>query len=88
MGTAVGLSSDLHTGVINRFRTLPMARSTILAGRTVSDVLSSILCGSIVSSLRMRPGNWAGAYVCWGTENREAAVRFVTGGPGSPLGHH
>jgi glutamine synthetase len=45
-----------------------------------------ILCGSIVSGLRMRPGNWAGAYVCWGTENREAAVRFVKGGPGSPGG--
>ncbi|HEY2504833.1 MAG TPA: glutamine synthetase family protein, partial [Mycobacterium sp.] len=45
-----------------------------------------ILCGSIVSSLRMRPGNWAGAYACWGTENREAAVRFVKGGPGSAQG--
>jgi glutamine synthetase len=45
-----------------------------------------ILCGSIVSGLRTRPGNWAGAYVCWGTENREAAVRFVKGGPGSPYG--
>jgi glutamine synthetase len=45
-----------------------------------------ILCGSIVSGLRMRPGNWAGAYVCWGAENREAAVRFIAGGPGSPLG--
>jgi glutamine synthetase len=45
-----------------------------------------ILCGSIVSGLRMRPGNWAGAYACWGTENREAAVRFVRGGPASPRG--
>jgi glutamine synthetase len=45
-----------------------------------------ILCGSIVSGLRMRPGNWAGAYACWGIENREAAVRFVAAGPGSPHG--
>ncbi|MGV0045959.1 glutamine synthetase family protein [Mycobacterium colombiense] len=45
-----------------------------------------VLCGSIVSGLRMRPGNWAGAYACWGTENREAAVRFIIGGPGSPRG--
>lgn len=45
-----------------------------------------ILCGSIVSGLRMRPGNWAGAYACWGTENREAAVRFVQGGPGAAYG--
>lgn len=45
-----------------------------------------VLCGSIVSGLRLRPGNWAGAYACWGTENREAAVRFITGGPGNPCG--
>jgi glutamine synthetase len=45
-----------------------------------------VLCGSIVSGLRLRPGNWAGAYACWGTENREAALRFVTGGPGNPQG--
>ena len=32
MGTAVGLSADLSTGVIDRFRTLPMWRSAVLAG--------------------------------------------------------
>jgi ABC transporter DrrB family efflux protein len=48
MGTAVGVSSDLKSGVIDRFRTLPMARSTILAGRTFSDLLASILCATIV----------------------------------------
>jgi glutamine synthetase len=45
-----------------------------------------VLCGSIVSGLRMRPRNWAGAYVCWGIENREAAVRFVADGPANPHG--
>ncbi|MCX2929608.1 glutamine synthetase family protein [Mycobacterium sp. CVI_P3] len=45
-----------------------------------------IFCGSIVSGLRMKPGNWAGAYACWGTENREAAVRFLHGRPGNPYG--
>ncbi|OBK78679.1 glutamine synthetase family protein [Mycobacterium sp. 1274761.0] len=45
-----------------------------------------ILCGSIVSGLRMQPGHWAGAFVCWGTENREAAVRFLIGGNSNPLG--
>ena len=43
-----------------------------------------ILSGSILSGLRMQPGHWAGAYACWGTENREAAVRFLLGGPGNP----
>lgn len=45
-----------------------------------------VLCGSIVSGLRIRPGNWAGAYACWGIENREAALRFVRGGPANPYG--
>lgn len=45
-----------------------------------------VLCGSIVSGLRTRPGNWAGAYACWGAENREAALRFVAEGPANPYG--
>ena len=45
-----------------------------------------VLCGSIVSGLRMQPGNWAGAYACWGTENREAAVRFLPATHGNPHG--
>ncbi|OBK15547.1 glutamine synthetase family protein [Mycobacterium asiaticum] len=45
-----------------------------------------LLCGSIVSGLRMRPGNWAGAYACWGIQNREAAVRFIEAGPANPQG--
>jgi glutamine synthetase len=34
---------------------------------------------SVPSYLRLVPQHWAGAYACWGRENREAAVRFVTG---------
>jgi glutamine synthetase len=45
-----------------------------------------ILCGSVLSGLRMQPGFWSGAYVCWGIENREAAVRFLIGGPSNPRG--
>lgn len=45
-----------------------------------------VLSGSILSGLRMQPGHWSGATVCWGTENREAAVRFLLGGPGNPRG--
>lgn len=46
----------------------------------------SVFGGSIVSGLRMRPGQWAGAYACWGTENREAAVRFLPATHGNPRG--
>lgn len=45
-----------------------------------------VLSGSILSGLRMQPGSWAGAYACWGTENREAAVRYLTGGEANPHG--
>lgn len=48
IGTAVGLSTDLNTGVINRFRSLPMWRSSVLVGRSVADVASATLCVSIV----------------------------------------
>lgn len=37
--TAVGLAEDLAGGVIDRFRSLPMARSAVLAGRTLSDLV-------------------------------------------------
>ncbi len=37
MQTSVGLAEDLSKGIVERFRTLPMARSAVLAGRTVAD---------------------------------------------------
>ncbi|KQY09104.1 glutamine synthetase [Mycobacterium sp. Root135] len=55
----------------------------VLAGLPEAQAM---LCGSILSGLRMQPGSWAGASVCWGTENREAAVRFLRGGPGNAHG--
>lgn len=39
--TAIGLTDDLSKGVIDRFRSLPMARSAVLAGRTLADVTRS-----------------------------------------------
>ena len=32
--TAIGLATDMGTGIIDRFRSLPMARSAVLSGRT------------------------------------------------------
>jgi glutamine synthetase len=50
------------------------------------DEAEGVLCGSILSGLRIQPGHWSGAYVCWGTENREAAIRFLVGGSSNPHG--
>jgi ABC-2 type transport system permease protein len=49
VGTAIGLSTDLNTGMIERFRTLPMWRASVLVGRTLSDVLSAAVCVTIVA---------------------------------------
>jgi ABC-type multidrug transport system permease subunit len=37
--TAIGITDDLHKGIIDRFRSLPMARSAVVTGRTLSDVV-------------------------------------------------
>jgi ABC-2 type transport system permease protein len=60
--TAVGLAADLQKGVIDRFRSLPMARSAVLVGRTTSDLANNVLvvivmtlCGLLVG-WRIRDG--------------------------------
>jgi ABC transporter DrrB family efflux protein len=40
--TGVGLAEDLSKGMIDRFRSLPMARSAVLAGRTISDAMRNV----------------------------------------------
>ena len=42
VNTGVGLATDLQTGIIERFRSLPMARSAVLAGRTLADVVRNL----------------------------------------------
>jgi glutamine synthetase len=37
---------------------------------------------SVASYLRLVPSHWAGAFACWGLENREAGLRFIAGSPG------
>ena len=58
MGTAVGLSTDLTTGVIDRFRTLPIWRPAVLVGRTLTDLVTATIC---TSSSPSPAWSWAGA---------------------------
>lgn len=37
--TAIGMTDDLSKGILDRFRSLPMARSAVLSGRTLSDIV-------------------------------------------------
>jgi len=45
--------------------------------------LLAIGAPSVASYLRLVPSHWAGVYACWGLENREAALRMITGSAGS-----
>jgi ABC-2 type transport system permease protein len=56
MGTAVGLSTDLNSGVIDRFRTLPMWRAAVLVGRSVADLSTAALCALIVTATGLAIG--------------------------------
>ncbi|HKJ57525.1 MAG TPA: ABC transporter permease [Nitriliruptoraceae bacterium] len=61
--TAIGLTEDLGNGVIDRFRSLPMARSAVLAGRTIADlvrnafVLALMLVAGFLMGFRFQT-NW------------------------------
>jgi ABC-2 type transport system permease protein len=49
VGSAVGVSSDMKSGVIERFRTLPMSTTSVLVARTISDLVSGLLCALLVT---------------------------------------
>ncbi len=46
--TALGLNEDVRKGLIDRFRSLPMSRAAVLAGRTLSDVATNFLSLTIL----------------------------------------
>jgi ABC transporter DrrB family efflux protein len=55
-GTASGLVEDLASGVIDRFRSLPMTRSAVLAGRTLSDLARSALTMTLMLAVGLAIG--------------------------------
>ena len=46
--TAIGLAEDMKRGIVDRFRSLPMARSAVLVGRTTFDLAKNLLLIAIV----------------------------------------
>ncbi len=67
--TAIGMTDDMAKGIIDRFRSLPMARSAVLTGRSFADAIyqTGILCVLMVSGL----------LVGWSVNN--GAVDFLIG---------
>lgn len=66
---------------------LTAAAESFMAG--VLERLPALLAigaPSVASYQRLLPSHWAGAFACWGLENREAAMRLVTGSVGEQAG--
>jgi ABC transporter DrrB family efflux protein len=54
--TALGLAEDLKKGLIDRFRSLPMARSAVLGGRTLADVATNTLALAVMIGVGLLVG--------------------------------
>jgi ABC-2 type transport system permease protein/oleandomycin transport system permease protein len=51
VSTSIGLAEDLQTGLIERFRSLPMARSAVLAGRTTADLCRNVFVVMLMTAV-------------------------------------
>jgi ABC transporter DrrB family efflux protein len=49
--TALGLADDLRKGLIDRFRSLPMSRAAVLAGRTLADMVTNALSLTVLTTV-------------------------------------
>lgn len=56
MTTSIGLAEDLKSGIVDRFRSLPMARSAVLAGRTLADLSRSLFSLGVMVGLGLAVG--------------------------------
>ena len=80
VSTSVGLAEDLHKGLIERFRALPMARSAVLAGRTSADAVRNVLVLVLITGRRATPSgsgcrptsssSWPGCSSCSSSPTR------------------
>ena len=54
--TAVALAADMGTGLIDRFRSLPMSQAAVLAGRTVADLAGQVIGTVVVAAVGLAVG--------------------------------
>ena len=64
--TAVGLAGDLHEGIIERFKSLPIARSAVLTGRTTADLARNFFVMILMCIVGVAVG-WEIVSDVWGT---------------------
>jgi len=51
IATAIGLAADVQSGLLERFRSLPMARSAVLAGRTMADLVRNVFVVFLIAGV-------------------------------------
>lgn len=56
MTSAIGIAEDLKSGMIDRFRSMPMARSAVLSGRSLTDLIRSVLALGLMIGLGVAVG--------------------------------
>ena len=56
LATAIGLAADMKSGLLERFRSLPMARSAVLAGRTLADLTRNVFVVLLMVSVGFMVG--------------------------------
>lgn len=92
---AVGNGRHLHTSLWHEGRNLcrdgngaagmtPTGEAFFAGVLRELPALMAIGAPCAASYLRLQPSHWAGAYHCWGVENREAALRFIPGPSDDP----
>ncbi len=56
MTSAIGIAEDLKSGMIDRFRSLPMARSAVLTGRSLTDLARNLISLAVMVGLGIAVG--------------------------------
>jgi len=56
IATAIGLATDVQSGLLERFRSLPMARSAVLTGRTIADLFRNVFVVILMASVGFAVG--------------------------------
>jgi len=65
IAAAIGLATDLQSGLLERFRSLPMARSAVLTGRTTADLTRNTFVAALMAAVGFLVGFRVGTNV-WG----------------------
>lgn len=71
--TGIGMAEDLQKGIIDRFRSLPMTRSSVLVGRSLSDVVRSAFSLAVMLAVFGFSFSWLAALVGTSVKTVEAA---------------